>query len=396
MYIKMCEYTDKTDQFIVTAPTFKIMNQATFPAFMYFLEGHGKYYKKDDVFVTDWGTKCFFRTEHDPDSVVGITNVRHIWADEAGKYRLYFWENIQARAEFYGCQIDLTTSPYALNWIYRDIIRPYRKGLRPDVNYIAAASWESPYHSLHDKKKRLAKMARMDERRFRMLFGGEWTRMEGLVYDCWDDDINFCRPAKMPAGTKFYGAIDWGHTHPFVIKIRAVTPDGRHYGVSEFYKRGLTTEQMIEAAAQKMVTWGVEIFFCGHERPEHILAMNRQGIPAIAAETDIAYGISKHYELIKTGRYREFVGACPHSVDEREIYHYPEKKDLRPDQHNKEKVPVKQDDDCMDTDRYLTVGTSNLDINLTPSALPVKPKPNRRDVLMRSNRRTRAEDWSKS
>lgn len=48
---------------------------------------------KINAFRMHGGGTCWFRTETDPDSIVGIPRVRHIWGDEAGKYRLYFWEN---------------------------------------------------------------------------------------------------------------------------------------------------------------------------------------------------------------------------------------------------------------------------------------------------------------
>ena len=140
MKLRMHRWTEPDDNFLITAPTYKIMSQSTLPAFLRFMDGIGRYNKKEDLFEMRGGGRCYFRTETDPDSIVGLTNVRHIWGDEAGKYRLYFWENIQARADFKGCGIDLTTSPYALNWVWKDIVKPARDGKRPDVTLVQAAS----------------------------------------------------------------------------------------------------------------------------------------------------------------------------------------------------------------------------------------------------------------
>ena len=98
--IAMHTYTDKTDAFIVAAPNYKIMSQATLPAFLKIMEGYGDYKEQKAEFHMHAGGICYMRTATDPDSVVGITNVRHIWGDEAGKYPLYFHENLQARASF--------------------------------------------------------------------------------------------------------------------------------------------------------------------------------------------------------------------------------------------------------------------------------------------------------
>lgn len=354
----MHQYTHKDDAFIITAPTYKILMQSTIRPFLSLMEGRGRYDKKDDCFRMMGGGTCYARTETDPDSIVGITNVRRIWADECGKYRKYFWENIQARADFCGAPVDLTTSPYNLNWVFKELIKPVLAGGRPDVDYIRAASWENPYHSLHDYAKREAKRGTMDERRFRMIYGGEFERPEGLVYDCWDDDLNLVTPFDFPTGTKYYGGIDWGfHPDPFVVKIRAITPDGYHYGVSEFVKTRQTITDIINVLRQKSTIFGVQAYYCDPSQPGLIEELNRHGLAAIGADNDLRRGIDLHYELIKTTKYREFRGACPHSCDEREAYHYPEPEDLKPDEDSKNLDPVDAVNHCMDADRYLTIST---------------------------------------
>lgn len=126
MFIKklMHTFTDSRDNFLITAPTYKIMQQATLPEFLRVMEGCGEYNKGDAVFKMHHGGTCWLRTGTDPDSVVGITNVRGVWGDEAGLFSLYFHENIQARASIKEAPIIYTTSPYSLNWIYTDYIRP--------------------------------------------------------------------------------------------------------------------------------------------------------------------------------------------------------------------------------------------------------------------------------
>lgn len=359
-------YTNENDNFIITAPTYKILHQSTLPWFLKFMDGYGKYNSKFDEFRIHGGGTVFCRTETDPDSIVGIPNVKHIWGDEAGKYRLYFWENILARADSCGATIDLTTSPYSMNWIPKEIIKPWQKGMRPDVEYITAASWENPYHSLHDEKNRDLRKRTMDARRFDMIFGGQFGKMAGLVYDCFDEEIHQCDPFALPTGTKFYGGIDWGYNDPFVLKIRAITPSGHHFNVSEFYKSRLILDRQIEVAKQKMKIFGVERFYADPSRPDSIEAFNRAGIPCVGSANDIRIGIDLHYELITTGRFKIFRGTCPYSIDEYESYHYPEPEDLGPDDKQKEALPVDQNNHCMDVDRYLTISTYRADKTLTP------------------------------
>lgn len=397
---KLHTFTEKDDHFLVTSPTYKTLMQSTLPPFMKFMAGYGEYNKKEDIFEMFNGGIVYFRTETDPDSIVGITNIRHIWGDEAGKYRLYFWENMQARADFFGCPIDLTTSPYALNWIFQDIIKPFRKGLRPDVEFIQAASWENPYHSLFSAKNRKEKRLVMDERRFNMLYGGKWDKMEGLVYDIWDDDENYVPAFSLPGGTRFFGGIDWGYyPDPFALKIRAVTPDGRHFGISEFVKTKLTINDIVEVCRQKKNVFNIQAFFCDPSQPGYIEELNRAKLNARGANNDIRKGIDLHYELIKTRRYKEFTGECPHSKNEREVYHYPEPKDMGPDENKKEIKPVDQNNHCMDVDRYITIETYTSHL-IKPPRVPedesneIKSHEHRLNLLKKSNRNKKAERWT--
>jgi PBSX family phage terminase large subunit len=320
------------------------------------MQGLGVYRKQDAMFETNWGTRVYFRTATDPDSIVGLTDVRFIWCDEAGLYSQYFWENVQARAAFRSAQILITTSPYALNWVYRELIRPKMKSrdARPDVEYIKARSIDNPYfpREYYERMK-----LTMDERRFKMMFGGDWHKMEGLVYDCFDEEKHCVTPFHLPQGTKYYAGVDWGTTNPWSLVVRAITPDGYHYQISESYKTGLTVLDMIEIAKQKLNFYKIELFFCDPANPGYIEEFNRAGIPAVGAQNDVRVGIDLHYELIKSGRYKLFRGDNKNTIDEYETYHYPNPKELNDDKDIKEQGPVKQSDHCMDANRYVTIET---------------------------------------
>lgn len=373
MAMKCHTYTDPSDNFLIVAPTYKILTQSTLPPFLELMRGRGTFNKADMTFKVDGGGTVYMRSAENPDSVVGITNVRGIWGDEAGLYGLYFSENLAARAAFKGAQILYTTSPYTLNWLYKDIILPKLRNstARPDVTLIQAASWENPYFP-KDVIERNRKT--MDGRRFNAMFGGSWEKMEGLVYDCWDDAENICKPFTLPAATRFLGGIDWGHTQPFVLKVRAVTPNGMHYGVSEFYKTGMTISDIIDVCRSKMSMWGIERFYCGPDRPENISELCRNGIPASAAQNDVLLGIDMHYQLIKSRRYKIFEGTAPYTMDEMSKYHWPSPSEIGQDKDDKQRNPVKQDDHAVDADRYLSIMTANQDATKRKAHTPEEQK----------------------
>lgn len=351
----MHTHTDKADNFLVTSPTYKILYQSTIPPFLYWNSSIGKYDKKNECFKIHGGGTVWFRTGTDPDSVVGITNVRHILCDEAGLYSLYFWENIQARSSFKEAPITIVTSPYSLNWLYRDYIRKYRTGdeyIKELVHLAQARSDENPYFP---KKEYESKRRTMEPRRFNMMYGGNFDRAEGLVYSCFDSAKHWIDPIALPAGTRFYGGIDWGYTHPFVIVVRAITPNGMHYQVAEFYKTQLMIQDKIDAAYRLKTLWPIEKFIADSANPDDIASFNKYGLRCVPAEKDIKKNIELHWELINEGLYAVFKGDNFHTIDEYETYHYPEPKDLKPDQDDRAKeLPVDKNNHALDANGYLT------------------------------------------
>lgn len=399
---KIHKIPDANANFILASPSYKIMNQSMIPYFLFCMEGLGRYNKSEAVFEMSERRRVYMRTETDQDSIVGIPKVKAGWLDEAGKMRLYFWENYLARAASDGAQTLLTTSPYSLNWLYKSYIKPIAQGDMREVKLIQAASWENPYHTLHDVEKRRQMRAQMDPRRFDMLFGGEWGKQAGLVYDCFDEKENLCTPTRLPNGTQYYAGIDWGHTEPFVIVVRGITPDHCHFQISEFYKTGMTVPDQMAIAKQKMATYGIKQFYCGHERPENILLFNQNGIPAVGVpEKHIQVGTDLHYELIKTRRYKVFEGSSPYSLDEYDTYHYPEPEDLKPDQDSQEQLPVGQNDHCMSANRFVTLRTYRSGLRTRPftpetEGERAETQESRLKRLMQAKSRStiKSENWS--
>lgn len=356
MKVKMHTHTASDDTFLICAPTYKILEQSTLPAFLKIMDGCGEYNAGKQFFQMYGGGRCYFRTNTDPDSIVGMTNVRHIYADEVGKFSLYFWENIQGRGSFKDCQIDLTTSPYSLNWLYKEIIRPKMRdpSARPDVMLVRARSDENPYFPKDEYERR---RLTMDPRRFGMMYGGSWGKMSGLVFDCFDEHTNMVDPYQLPTGTRIVAGIDWGYTNPCAIVVRAITPAGYHDQIAEFYKAEQTIDSIIDAARALKQALGIEFFWCGPDQPGYITKFNEAGLPAAkwdASPGSVRTGIDDHYNLIKSRRYRIWRGSSPYTVDEYDAYHYPEPEDLKPDQDGKEQGPVKQNDHAMDANRGVT------------------------------------------
>jgi len=353
----MHQFIDASDNFLVTSPSYKILEQSTLPPFMQLNGACGRLDRKNMCFHIHNGGKVWFRTGQNPDSVVGITNVRAVLCDEAGLYSRYFWDNIQARASFKEAPIRIVTSPYSLNWLYIDFIRPYQKDdeyICNLIDLVQANSAENPYFPEREYEDR---RRTMDPRRFNMIYGGAFSKAEGLVYDCFDQDINQIDKMVLPPGTKVVAGVDWGYRDPFVIIVRAITTEGMHYEIGEFFKPQLTVDQMIDAASRFKDLFCIQRFYCDPSRPEYISLFNQNGLRALAADNEIRLGIDRHYELINSGMYSVFRKTCPHLLDEYEQYHYPELKETKVDQVQKTELPVDNSNHTQDCVRYLTMAT---------------------------------------
>jgi len=387
MWLKMMihKHPESKNNFIITSPSFPILTQSTLPPFLAAMKGLGHFDKKNNCFIMYQGPTIWFRTGVNPDSAVGITDVKGILCDEAGLYSLYFWEVIQGRASFLEAPIRIVTSPYSLNWLYKDYIRPYRKGnkaIMDECLLVQKTSKDNPYfpEKEYERKKRT-----MDPRRFNMQYGGQFDKMEGLVYDCFDEDENICLPKELPAGTRFFGGIDWGYNDPFVLLVRAITPEGRHYQVFEHYKSGHTIASMLEVALRARKIFPIELFYADPSRPEYIMEFNKNHLTCIGANNEIRLGLDKFYELIQTRRFKIFSACGRYTINEMETYHYPEYKEVNTNADQKDKLPVKQHDHTMDVNRYITIAT--FDINV------IKSTHIRSSIIKSARQEVRTQDY---
>lgn len=355
--MKMCEYTDPKDRFIITAPTFKIMDQATLPTFLERVTPLkiGQYKKGDREFQTKWGSSVLFRTGHIPDSVVGIRQTRHIWGDEAGLYSLYFWENLQGRAAPFLADITLTTSPYSLNWIFKELIKPAQDDTRDDVLLIQAASNENPYFPQAEFESR---KKTMDPRRFQMMFGGRFERPEGMVYKCFSPS-NECTDDEVPRTLEYFAGIDWGYTEPFAMTVVGIDWDtDERFIVAEHKQSGMTLSDIKLLVEQTADHYQVRLFCCGPERPEMIDELCLlPGVAAIKGFNECRMGIDIVYDLMARGKIKFLKGRTKHHIDELESYHYPEHIESRPDKKILDQLPVQVNDHNMDSMRYAIATT---------------------------------------
>lgn len=260
---------------------------------------------------------------------------------------------------------------------------------------------ETQLHTVTEKG--VAYMAKLDSLtgvRHKRLRLGLWVSAEGMIYETFDPakhvvDWEFDEDGnriELPDEWERYWVVDFGLVHPFVCQWWAQDPDGNLYMYREIYMTQRTVEYhahtMLEQVTKKIERKYYDHFnrtervveetvwtepkptaiICDHDAQarrtlEKHLAMGTQ--PAIK---DVATGIdlvSERWHVYPDGTTRMFymadslVERDPILVDDlrptctkEEVPNYRWK--VQPDGRKKSE-PVKQDDDGMDTTRYLVM-----------------------------------------
>lgn len=346
--------------FIVSADNYKTLSQATVPTFLKFFTARlGKYNQGKEEFNLKNGSKIFFRTSTDPNSVEGIPDCAFAWIDEAGKCSRLFKINVLGRVARLMGKVLYTSTPYSMNWLYSEVEKPYRLGERDDIAFIQFSSADNPaFPRAEFDRQRLL----LDPRTFRRKYMGIHERLEGLVYELTSN--NFCEPFTLPKGTRVYAGIDFGFAegHEFAMLIMAIDPAGHRYLIGEFKQAGLDPVAQIQTCMMKQKVFNIEQFYCDPARPDMIALMNKSSLRAVGFHMgrenykSIMSGVSYLQGIIREGRLQLFRGSCQELEDELETYHWPEDNEG----NVKREEPVKTNDHLLDALRYVSIGTMNV------------------------------------
>lgn len=347
--------------FIIAAPTFKLMEKSTLPWALHLLRGCGKFDRTRYKFHLNGGGTIWFCSMQDDDSAEGATNVRAIWIDEAGKIRYNSWINLLARSSFLQAPIFITTTPYSMNWLYHDIYKPWTEGKRQDVEIVQFRSCDNPYFPKVEYE--MQKKA-LDHRVFQRKYGGTFERMGGLVYMDFDER-NYSENFSIDANRyHLIAGVDLGFENPFAITVRAIgfgLGNKYDYQIDEYCKSYLGPVQKVNVARHYQELYPIETWYIDSAEPDMIEMFNNAGLHAeavVKGPGSVQHGIELHQELIKTKKYRLFNEKCPQTIKEYETYHY--KEDDGKAEKNPDELPVPIYDHLMDANRYVTMMTQHL------------------------------------
>lgn len=261
--------------------------------------------------------------------------------DEVSSYKNFWvgWEEvIRPTLTDYKGEVLFIGTPKGLNHFY-DLYN--LKDKDEDFEGFKFTSYDNPFI---DPKEIDKAKGQMTVDRFQQEYMGEFRKMEGLVYkefirevdvkDFKEDELNL---------KEIIVPIDWGYTNPAGALKILVNKDNHFYISDEYYKRGKTTDEIIESI--KM--WGGVKYYPDPAEPDRIEMAKRLGLNCREVSKDKVAGIDKVRELFKQRRIK-IHPRCVNLINELETYHYPENKgDI-----NEKEEPVKENDHLMDCIRY--------------------------------------------
>ena len=351
MWIAMMVNQFPGQNFMIAAPSFRILEQSTMDKFfsMIPVSMWGSYNKNERQLYLKQGGKIYFRSADDPESLEGVT-CKGVWLDEAGQMKKKAFINSLSRVTTTKGQVFITSTPYTINWLFTDI---YQKWLNKtkgseNIDVIEFASTDSPYFPKVSAELNKTLLSRAEYER-KIL--GKFRIGQGKVYtDIFDLDGDFYQGvlvSDIPTLKYVVAGIDWGYQDPFALAIVGVTEEGHLIVLDEYYKSKMDDKQIVDICSEMRLRYGVSLFYADPNEPSKIALLNSKGIPCLKANKEISYGTSQVRTFIRTNRFH-MTHRCENMQEEFNLYTYDE-------QESKVKgveTPVPGNDHMMDALRY--------------------------------------------
>lgn len=151
-------------------------------------------------------------------------------------------------------------------------------------------------------------------------FEGRWVAAEGVVYEF--TEAHRITREKCPEMTRWYLAIDFGYTNPFVCQLWGMDSDGRLYLWREIYMTRRTVQAHSPKIKDLIEDRRITAMIADHDAEDRA-TLRENGLNTIAAKKDISAGIQAVQERLKIqpdGKPRLFVCEDACLEYDRELY----------------------------------------------------------------------------
>lgn len=340
----------KHGNFLICAPTHKILEQSTLPKFKeFFPKDWGVWKEQKSYFELSWNLpgsqepcRIFVRSMDDPDSVEGM-EILAAWIDECGKIKSQGWINVQGRLSVTQGRCILTSTPYAVNWFFKDVFKKAQAG-DPNYDVVTWASADNPVFPIEEFERAKRELPKaIFERRYLGMF----TRLEGLVYPEYDEEQHVITPFDIPNSWLRFGGLDFGKSNPNAIVCIAQDPDTKiFYVYKEFYQN----ETLLKTISNFLHNESMAYVLADTQAAQQIMELNHYYGNRNVKEADkgIDIGVERIRSLLIENRLKFFRGYTQKTLEEIEMYHYMPQDD---DRATSDK-PVAKNNHAMDALRY--------------------------------------------
>jgi len=183
---------------------------------------------------------------------------------------------------------------------------------------------------------------------------GRWAVAEGVIYDMFDHHrhVISLKQAASEITETCYVSCDYGTQNATVFHLWVKTKTGDWICLREYYYSGReqrkqkTDAEYVQDMAAFLEGSRPRAIIVDPSAASFIEALRQAGYQVIKANNDVQDGIREMAKMLNTGRIR-YVDSCERAIDEFGLYVWDQKAAARG-----EDAPLKQNDHCMDADRY--------------------------------------------
>jgi len=314
--------------YLIVAPTFRLLQDATLPTlFEYWPKQLGEYKKGDSRIELSNGAFVFVRSATDPDQMVGFNASGGAWLDEAGQYTYEVWQRVQQRlTRPFGeeqAPVIISSTPYGMpsSWLNRELIEK-----RSTLSYVSYYNWstkDNPYISTGTYE--IAK-ATLPSNIFSRDYEGKYTLISGLIFPDFSRDLDVVAPFQVDGDEMLLAGADYGFSDPTCFLIIKKGNDGFFYVIDEFYKSKSGLDEQSEWL-QKYKGRVRQVLFDPSAAGWFDQLQKLSKMPFMKADNGVTKGIGRLTRLLKTHRLKIF-STCPNLIRDLESYVYKDGKDL--------------------------------------------------------------------
>lgn len=305
--------------------------------------------------------KIEFKSAERPDKLVG-EGLNGIYITETARLKPSVWnDNLRPTlSDTKGWGI-FTTTPVGHNWYIEEIRALSEPGDQHDDEWVA-------YHCKTVENTKVRELVKEVERArvtmprkyFLRNYEASPDAFQGQIFDDFDSALHVQDwEIDKTIYKVFIAGVDWGYTHNGGFVIIGITNDDEVHVLEENTQSRIPVvssdenqDTWVKRSLEAQERWGIELFYCGVDEPEHIAAFRDEGVYARKAHNSVHPGIQALATLMHVDdkghtRFKIHKTNCPRLAKYLPAYRWAENRD-----GDMQEKPEKVHDDEVDMLRY--------------------------------------------